>query len=154
MAEVVFVNNLLTNNQTVIVFKIFSEDSHFLLESSFFTKLFLFQQTFYILLHICPRTAGKIFSALKVHAFCKLGQIVSAAAKTTATACAECNQFFAGPVLAFHKSVDDFGCISPPDWIAQNHGVIARNVNFVCDFRAAFGVVAFDCGQGFFVVPV
>ena len=47
------------------------------------------------------------------------------ATKTAATACAEGNQFFAGPVLAFNKSVDDFGCISPPDWIADNNGVIA-----------------------------
>ena len=79
-----------------------------MLESSFFTKLFLFQKSFNILFHISATSAGKVFSAFEVHAFCKLGQIVSAAAKTTAATGAEGDHLFAGPVLAFNKSVNDF----------------------------------------------
>ena len=45
-----------------------------------------------------------------------------------AATCAKGNHFFAGPVLAFNKGVEDFWCISPPDWVAYNNGVVCRKV--------------------------
>lgn len=85
----------------------------------------LFQQSFNIFFNICATSAGKIFSAFKVRAFSKFCKVSSAAAKTAATTGTKSNHFFARPVLAFHKGINNFRRISPPDWITEHNSVIA-----------------------------
>ena len=83
------------------------------------------QQSFNIFLNICATPTGKIFSAFKVRAFSKFYKVTSAATKTASTAGTKSDEFCAVPVLAFHKGVNNFRRIIPPDWIADHNSVIA-----------------------------
>ena len=45
------------------------------------------------------------------------------------------------PLLAFNEGVHDFRRVRPPDWVAEDYGVVAGNVNLVCDCGAALRFV-------------
>ena len=115
----------------------------------------LFQNAVNIFFHFRTGCASSEFPAtFQDCAFCVLCQVRAASSKSASAACAERHKILAVQVVLFNKCVDDFWSESPPDWICDNHVVVATQVDRVCDCRTAFIVVVFFYAARIIFSPV